>query len=142
MLLGMFHAMTENYMIEVVTPLGGDSSSVGIALFVATFVETFVIVFFDQIRSRILDTWLLKIAGLSFLLKSVLLLIAPNVTAIYCSAAGNFLFLPVAHADVLRQWEDRGGRYGQGSGIHHSILYAGLCLRKLFRRHSCCSGLI
>lgn len=83
MLLGMFHAMTENYMIEVVTPLGGDSGSVGIALFVATFVETFVIVFFEQIRKRISDNWLLKIAGLSFLLKSVLFLLAGDVTAIY-----------------------------------------------------------
>ena len=83
MLLGMFHAMTENYMIQVVTPLGGDSGTVGVALFIATFAETFVIVFFESIRKRIPDTWLLKIAGLSFLLKSVLLLLAGNVTAIY-----------------------------------------------------------
>jgi len=83
LLLAMFHAMTENYMIEVVTPLGGDSGSVGIALFVATFVETFVIVFFEKVRARISDNWLLKFAGLSFLLKSVLFLLASNVTAIY-----------------------------------------------------------
>ena len=83
MLLGMFHAMTENYLIEVVTPLGGDSGSVGIALFVATFVETFVIVFFDRVRGKISDNWLLKFAGLSFLLKSVLFLMARDVSAIY-----------------------------------------------------------
>lgn len=83
MLLGMFHAMTENYLIEIVTPLGGDSGSVGVALFLATAIEALVLVFFDRVRKKISDNWLLKIAGLSFLLKAVLLLFARNVTAIY-----------------------------------------------------------
>lgn len=83
MLLGMFHAMTENYMIEVVRPLGGDSGSVGVALFIATAVEMVVLVFFEQLRQKVRDTVLLKLAGLSFLLKAVLLLTAKSVTAIY-----------------------------------------------------------
>ena len=83
MLLAMFHAMTENYLIEVVSPLGGDSGTVGIALFVATAIEMVVIVNFDWLRRKIADSWLLKLAGLSFLLKSVLFLMARNVTAIY-----------------------------------------------------------
>lgn len=83
MCLAMFHAMTENYLIEVVSPLGGDSGTVGTALFVATAIEMVVIVNFDWLRSRISDSWLLKLAGLSFLLKSVLFLMAKNVIAIY-----------------------------------------------------------
>ena len=83
MLLAMFHAMTENYLIEVVTPLGGDSGSVGVALFIATFVEMVVLLFFEGVRKHIKDTLLLKIAGFSFLLKAVLLFFAPSVTAIY-----------------------------------------------------------
>ena len=83
MLLAMFHAMTENYLIEVVSPLGGDSGTVGIALFVATAIEMVVIVNFDWLRTKISDSWLLKLSGLSFLLKSVLFLMARNVTAIY-----------------------------------------------------------
>lgn len=83
MLLAMFHAMTENYLIEVVSPLGGDSGTVGVALFVATAIEMVVIVNFDWLRTRISDSWLLKFAGLSFLLKSVLFLMARNVMAIY-----------------------------------------------------------
>lgn len=82
-LLAMFHAMTENYLIEVVAPLGGDSGTVGIALFVATAIEMVVIVNFDWLRTKISDNWLLKFAGLSFLLKSVLFLLAKNVIAIY-----------------------------------------------------------
>ena len=83
MLLGMFHAMTENYLIRVVEPLGGDSGTVGVALFIATAVEMLVIVNFDALRRKIRDNTLLKIAGLSFLLKAGLLLVAPDVTSIY-----------------------------------------------------------
>ena len=83
MLLAMFHAMTENYLIEIMRRLGGDSSSVGFALFVATFAEMGILIFFTQVRARITDARLLKIAGLSFLLKSVLLTIAPSVGSIY-----------------------------------------------------------
>ena len=83
MLLAMFHAMTENYLIEVVRPLGGDSGSVGVALFIATAVEMLVLLGFERLRKHIRDTWLLKIAGLSFLVKAVLFLVAPSVNAIY-----------------------------------------------------------
>ena len=83
MLLAMFHAMTENYLIEVVSPLGGDSGTVGVALFVATAIEMVVIVNFEWLRTKISDSWLLKFAGLSFLLKSGLFLMAKNVMAIY-----------------------------------------------------------
>ena len=82
MLLGMFHAMTENYLIEIVTPLGGDSGTVGVALFIATAIEALVLVFFERVRRRITDNWLLKIAGMSFLLKAVLLLFASGVESI------------------------------------------------------------
>ncbi len=83
MMLGMFHAMTENYLIEIVKPLGGDSGTVGVALFVATVIEALVLVYFDKVRSKISDGWLLKLAGISFLAKAVLFLMAANVTAIY-----------------------------------------------------------
>ena len=83
MLLAMFHAMTENYLIEVVTPLGGDSGSVGMALFIATAIEMPVLVWFNQVRKHISDNRLLKLSGLFFTLKAVLFLLAPSVGAIY-----------------------------------------------------------
>lgn len=83
MAMGIFHAMTENYLIEIVTPLGGDSGSVGIALFIATGVEAAVLVYFSKVRKVISTGWLLKIAALSFLLKSFLFLLARDVWMIY-----------------------------------------------------------
>jgi len=50
---------------------------------VATAIEMVVIVNFDWLRTRISDNWLLRLAGLSFLLKSVLFLMAKNVIAVY-----------------------------------------------------------
>ena len=83
MLLGMFHAMTENYLIAILGRLGGDSRHVGISLFIATVAEMPVLVYFDKVRKIIPDNRLLKLAGISFLAKSVMLLMAPSVTAIY-----------------------------------------------------------
>lgn len=110
MLLAMFHAMTENYLIKVMGRLGGDSGSVGVALFVATVAEMPVILWFDSVRKRIPDNRLLKLAGLSFLLKSVLFLVAPSVTSIYLIQilqATSYAFLSptqlyYANAKVLR----------------------------------------
>ncbi len=81
-LLAMFHAMTENYLIETVSPLGGDSGTVGTALFVATLIEMPVLLFFDWFRKRISDSRMLKISGLTFLLKAVLFLAAGSVAEI------------------------------------------------------------
>ena len=38
---------------------------------------------FDRVRKHVSDNLLLKLSGISFLLKSVLFLLAPGVTAIY-----------------------------------------------------------
>ncbi len=83
LLLGMFHAMTENYLIKIFERMNGGSAEVGVALFVATFVEMFVLVFYERIRGKISDSWLLKIAGLSFVLKSLLFLSVKSVEGIY-----------------------------------------------------------
>lgn len=81
--LGMYHAMTENYMIAIVERLGGDSSSVGTALFLSAMVASPVIFFFEPIHARLSDALLLKIAACSFLLKAVLFYFAKSIAAIY-----------------------------------------------------------
>ena len=83
LLLAMFHAMTENYLIAILGRLGGDSSHVGVALFIATVVEAPVLFFFSRIRTRINDHRLLRYAAFSFLLKAVLFLVAPSIEFIY-----------------------------------------------------------
>ena len=81
--LGMFHAMTENYMIAIMEKLGGDSSNVGVAIFIASMVAFPVICSFSVLYKRMKVTVILKIAAISFLAKSILFYFAGSVTAIY-----------------------------------------------------------
>lgn len=81
--LGMFHAMTENYLIAVMTALGGDSSNVGTALFISALVAAPVIFFFGKIRSVAKDTFLLKFSAVSFLIKAVCFYFAGSISAVY-----------------------------------------------------------
>ena len=81
--LGMYHAMTENYLIAIMERMGGNSSHVGVALFISAIVASPVIFFFNAVRTYIRDTWLLKIAALSFLMKAVLFYFAENIIMIY-----------------------------------------------------------
>ena len=81
--LGMFHAMTETYLISVMERLGGDSSNVGTALFISSLSGAPVIFFYSFFRKRIQKENLLKISALTFLLKSVLFCIAPAIGFVY-----------------------------------------------------------
>lgn len=82
--MGMYLAMTENYMITIIQPMGGDSSHVGTALFISSVAGAPVILGFSAIRKRFSDSLLLKIAALGFLLRAVLVWQAESITAIFC----------------------------------------------------------
>ena len=81
--LGMFHAMNENYLIAIVAPFGGGSSQVGTALFISCMAGAGMLLFADKIHQRLSTVRMLRIAGLSFLLKSVLFCFAPGISTIY-----------------------------------------------------------
>lgn len=81
--LGMYHAMTENYMIAIMQRLGGDSSHVGTALFISSIAGAPVIFFYGSIRRHCRDANLMKIAAVSFLVKSAAFYLAPSIHTIY-----------------------------------------------------------
>ena len=81
--LAMFHCMIENYMIAIMERLGGNSSHVGTALFVACISGAPVIFFFQYFRRRCKDTTLMLISAFSFLAKAVLVFFARSITAVY-----------------------------------------------------------
>lgn len=81
--LGMYHSMTETYMIAIMERLGGNSRQVGNALFISSMVGAPVIFCSKYIRRKITGENLLKIAACTFLLKSILICSAQNVQAIY-----------------------------------------------------------
>lgn len=81
--LSIFHCMIENYMIAIMGRLGGDSSHVGTALFIACISGAPVIFLFQHFRRRCKNTTLLAISALCFLVKSVLIFFARSITAVY-----------------------------------------------------------
>lgn len=83
LLMASFHAMTENYLINVMGRLGGGSGSVGVALAIATILEVPVFFGFSAIQRKLTTPVVLKIAAVTFLLKSVVLLSAGSIAVIY-----------------------------------------------------------
>jgi len=76
---GAAHIATENYMIEVVRPLGGDSSTVGIALMVSTFIEipgTLVATWvYNRLRAH--KTWM--VIGASYTVRMLIYVLAGSI---------------------------------------------------------------
>lgn len=81
--LGMFHSMTESYLISIMEHLGGDSSNVGTALFISSMCGAPVIFFYAFFHRRLKNESLLKISALTFLLKSILFCLAPAIGFVY-----------------------------------------------------------
>ena len=96
----MFLAMMENYLIVIMESLGGNSSHVGIALFISSMVAAPAIFFFGKVQEKIKDTNLLKIAALSFLVRAVCLYFSRDIreTLNKSSAAGQRIFFAI-HAE-------------------------------------------
>lgn len=81
--LGMFHVMIESYFIAIFERLGGNSSNVGTALAVAAFSAVPITFCIDNIREKVTSAWMLRISGIAYILKAVLLLFAPNIISVY-----------------------------------------------------------
>ena len=81
--LAMFHCMIENYMIAIMERLGGNSSHVGTALFVACISGAPAIFFFQYFRRRCKDTTLMLISAFSFLAKAIFVFFARSIAAVY-----------------------------------------------------------
>ena len=81
--LAIFHCMIENYMIAIMGRLGGDSSHVGTALFIACLSGAPVIFLFQAFRRRVKNTTWMAISALCFRAKSILIFFARSITAVY-----------------------------------------------------------
>lgn len=83
MLVGMCHSMSENYFIKIFQAVGGGSENVGIGLFIACFSAVPYFLFFEKFKNKINILTLLKIAGLFFMLKTMILIFAAEIWHIY-----------------------------------------------------------
>lgn len=83
MLIAMCHAMTENYLINIFTRMGDDSSNVGTALFIACISAAPVLMFIERKQARTGFSILMRLSGLFYICKAMLMLQAQTVLGIY-----------------------------------------------------------
>lgn len=77
------HLFINNFFIQVLTPIGGHSGTLGVAIFIATVLEIPVMMNYNTIASKIPVDRLLKISAFFFLLKHTLTFLAPNIAIVY-----------------------------------------------------------
>ena len=81
------HNAINDYMIQIITPLGGTEASMGTAVFIAAILELPTMALIDKIMKKISVKNLLLISGTAFLIKTLLMLVAPNMAVVYISQA-------------------------------------------------------
>ena len=83
MCLAACHAMAENYLIHVFSRIGGGSEHVGVALFLACITAAPFMIFFERIQTRLSVTILLRLSGIFYIAKAILLIWSPSILSVY-----------------------------------------------------------
>lgn len=83
MLIAVCHAMVENYLIHIFNRMGGDSSNVGTALFVACISAAPVLMFVERIQARTGFSILMRLSGVFYICKAFLLIQASTILNVY-----------------------------------------------------------
>lgn len=81
------HTIINNFFIQILRPIGGSESQMGVAVFLAAILELPAMGLFNVIRQKINCSNLLKISVVLFAVKHILTFIAPNITVIYIAQA-------------------------------------------------------
>jgi PPP family 3-phenylpropionic acid transporter len=123
------HNAINDYMIQIITPLGGTEAQMGIAVSCAAFLELPTMALIDKIIKKISVKNLLLISGVAFLIKTLLMLIAPNMIVVYISQAMQMfayaVFIP-AGAYFVNQTMERLDQVKGQAYINVSITLGGV----------------
>lgn len=82
-LLFFTHMLINNYMINIVEAIGGDAGSQGTATFIQALVELPPMFAFVYLLKKFRIDTLMIVAAISWAIKDILILIAPNMTVYY-----------------------------------------------------------
>lgn len=81
------HNAINDYLIQVITPLGGNETQMGYAIFIAALLELPTMSIVTKIIDKVKCSTLLKFAGVMFLIKTLILTLATNMIGVYISEA-------------------------------------------------------
>ena len=94
------HNAINDYMIQIITPLGGTETQMGTAVFIAALLELPTMALVNKVMRKVSCRNLLLFSGAAFLVKTLLMLIATNMVVVYISQAMQMfayaVFIPVA----------------------------------------------
>lgn len=79
------HNMINDFMIQIIRPLGGAETQFGYATFLQAILELPVMALFTLILKKISAKNLLLVSGVAFLIKTGILIFAKSMTALYVS---------------------------------------------------------
>lgn len=86
-LLFFTHNMLNDYLIQIIRPLGGSESNMGVATFIAAMLELPTMAVITLISGKVSKRLLLIIAGISFTIKALIMMFAVNIPMAYLSQA-------------------------------------------------------
>lgn len=99
-LIYLDHAIINNFFIQVVSNVGGTSSNMGTAIFIAAMLELPTMTFFVKFTKKASCGTLFKISALAFTLKHIITYFATSISVIYLAqvtqVAGYALFIPAS----------------------------------------------
>lgn len=112
-LLFFAHNMINDYLVQIITPLGGTEKHVGYATSMAALVELPTMALFARMTKRVSCEKLLVVSTVFFTVKVVLMLLAGGIGGVFvsqfCQVAAYALFIPASayYANIAMEQSDQ-----------------------------------
>lgn len=111
------HMLINNFMIHVITNVGGNASNQGTALFIQAMVELPPMFLFARIMQKKDVDSIMVLAGICFTIKHFCVWLAPGITALYMSMAlqmlGYALLIPSSVYFANKHFDEQDRNQGQ-----------------------------
>ena len=92
------NVIVENFTIQIIDSIGGDTEQLGVMIFVMAMLEMPAMLFFDKIKKHFSYIFLLRVAAIFFAVKITLMYLADTMTVMYmaqaCQVLGYGLMFP------------------------------------------------
>lgn len=92
------NVIVENFTIQIIDSIGGDTEQLGVMIFVMAILEMPAMLFFDKIKKHFSYVFLLRVAAIFFAVKITLMYLADTMTVMYmaqaCQVLGYGLMFP------------------------------------------------
>ncbi len=129
-LVYLSNAAPQTYFLQIITPKGGDSQSLGITAAIGAALEVPTMVGFARLNRRVRCGTLIQVSLLFFTLKSIGLLLAPNMAGVYLVQCLNMfsfaMFIPASVYYVARIMDEADRVKGQAY-LGSAIALSGIC---------------